>query len=330
MLVYRSDAAANANVAVCSCTAPVLYLTIQPVRRLLSHRHSLCFVCAVASNEPMAADLAAPLPDLLFLLAPRRYRGRDATIDRKKVSPARHALVVRRISTKFEHLEKKGWLRNTLYRVFHRPDEWKVVDILVYRTGKHGLACFDCCECFKCQECTAFIVFESPQMPLDIIRRHRDATQKAWLTVLLSPLKNTCGFCWFICAGCCPKLPCRRSRNASPRASEGGVVRLHHVLITLSSCFLITFLITLLSRFSQAAPISTGIFGMETIFGRSPDTDKLAMRKWELQPGPTKEDLKGRADSKGRFKNLNRPKWQKTLTAIFGACLRQNATTRQM
>ena len=139
-----------------------------------------------------------------------RYRCRDATVDRKKgVSPARHALVVRRISTKFEDMEKKGWLRNTLYRVFHRSDEWKVVDILVYRTSKHGLACFDCCECFKCHECTAFIVFESPQTPLDIILRHRDATQKAWLSILLSPLINTCGFCWFICAGCCPRLPCR-------------------------------------------------------------------------------------------------------------------------
>ena len=139
-----------------------------------------------------------------------RRRGRDATVDQKRVSPARNALLVRRISTKFEYLEdpkgKKGWLRNTLYKVFHRPEKWKVKDILIYSTGKHGLACFGCRECFKCNECTAFIVFESPEMPLDIIRRHRDATQKAWLvTGLLLPLKNLCNFCAFVC---CQNVRC--------------------------------------------------------------------------------------------------------------------------
>lgn len=66
-----------------------------------------------------------------------RRRGRDAMVERKEVSPARNALMIRRISTKFEHVEdptrKKGWLRNTLWQVFHRPEKWKVKDILVYR-----------------------------------------------------------------------------------------------------------------------------------------------------------------------------------------------------
>jgi hypothetical protein len=225
-----------------------------------------------------------------------RMRGRDVTVDRKKVSPARNALVVRRISTKFERMEKKGWLRNTLYKVFHRPDKWKVVDILVYRTSKHGLAGFECCECFPCNECTAFIVFESPEMPLEIIRRHRDATHKAWLTVLLAPLTNLWGFCSFVCVGCCPTLPCRRRGNISPRVLNGDGSRV-------------------------ATPISGGILGVETVFGRSPCTDKLEMPNWELQPGPTVEDLNARADAKGRWKNLNRPKWQKNLTTVLGSLL---------
>eukprot|EP01043_Picozoa_sp_COSAG02_P029465 COSAG02_NODE_1835_length_10714_cov_7.585437_4_plen_895_part_00 len=214
-----------------------------------------------------------------------RRRGRDALNDRKMVSPARNALLIRRISTKYEHIEdptrKKGWLRNTLWKVFHRPEKWKVRDILLYRTGAHGLACFGSKECFKCHEVTAFIVFESPEMPLDIIRRHRDATQKGWLPKLLQPLQNVCKLCTFVC---CPNLSYNRTESSSPRSS------------------------------AIAAPI----VGLETIFGRSRDTDRLKMPQWELQPGPTKEDLMARADSKGRWKNLNRPRWQKILSTWFG------------
>jgi hypothetical protein len=214
-----------------------------------------------------------------------RRRGRDALNDRNMVSPARNALLIRRISTKFEHVEdptrRKGWVRNTLWKVFHRPDKWKVRDILLYRTGKHGLGCFGCKECFECHEVTAFIVFESPEMPLDIIRRHRDATQKAWVTKLLQPLKNICNFCTFVC---CSNLPCRRVGGSSPRSS------------------------------AIAAPI----VGLENIFGRNRDTDRLGMPQWELQPGPTKEDLIARADAKGRWKNLNRPVWQKVMSTWFG------------
>ena len=214
-----------------------------------------------------------------------RRRGRDAMVERKETSPARNALMIRRISTKFEHVEdptrKKGWLRNTLWQVFHRPEKWKVKDILVYRTGKHGLACFGSHECFECHECTAFIVFESPEMPLDIIRRHRDATQKAWLTVLLQPLKSICSFCMFVC---CPNLPCLRTASSSPRSGAN----------------------------------AQRVMGLETIFGRNRDTDRLGMPQWELQPGPTKEDLIARADSQGRWKNLNRPRWQKHVTTWFG------------
>lgn len=214
-----------------------------------------------------------------------RRRGRDALNDRKMVSPARNALLIRRISTKYEHIEdptrRKGWVRNTLWKVFHRPEKWKVRDILLYRTDAHGLACFGSKECFKCHEVTAFIVFESPEMPLDIIRRHRDATQKAWLPKLLQPLQNVCKFCSFVC---CPNLPCQHTESSSPRSS------------------------------AIAAPI----VGLETIFGRNRDTDRLRMPQWELQPGPTKEDLMARADSKGRWKNLNRPRWQKVLSTWFG------------
>lgn len=118
-------------------------------------------------------------------------------------------------------------------------------------------------------------------MPLDIIRRHRDATQKAWLTVFLQPLKNVCSFCTFVC---CPNLPCQRTASSSPRSG------------------------------ATAEPI----MGLETIFGRNKDTDRLGMPQWELRPGPTKEDLIARADSQGRWKNLNRPRWQKHLTTWFG------------
>ena len=198
-----------------------------------------------------------------------RSRGRDAAADKPKDKPPRYALMVRRISTRYEKKTQRAWLRNTLYRVFHRPPRWEVVDILIYRNSRRD-------------ECTAFIVFKSPEMPLEIIRRYRDANQHAcWQCC--GRLQQISSFCAFLCAGCCPKLPCRRDRKGSGRRSQGD------------------------------QPVSHGRLadsGAPSVFGWSRDTDRLGMEKWQLQPGPIKEDIIRH--------HLNRPQWRYVAAKYVG------------
>ena len=198
--------------------------------------------------------------------------------ERHHISPARYALMVRRVSTRYEGNAPNGWLRSTLYRVFHRPPHWTVVDILVFRSSKWD-------------QCTAFIVFESPETPLDIIRRHRDeVAQRSCATKVCSPLANFCKFCVFLC----PELPCQRARSSSPRSRASG------------------------SATGSPSPVSLGQLTDNSIFGWSPDTDRLGMPKWDLQPGPMKEDLEARLQKKGRMRHLNRPEWQRTAAQVAG------------
>ena len=198
-----------------------------------------------------------------------RSRGRDAAADKPKDKPPRYALMVRRISTRYEKAAQRAWLRNTLYRVFHRPPRWEVVDILIYRNSRRD-------------ECTAFIVFKSPEMPLEIIRRYRDANQHAcWQCC--GHLQQVSSFCAFLCAGCCPKLPCRRDRQGSGRRSQSD------------------------------QPVSHGRLadsGAPSVFGWSRDTDRLGMEKWQLQPGPIKEDIIRH--------HLNRPQWRYVAAKYVG------------
>ena len=198
--------------------------------------------------------------------------------DRHHISPARYALMVRRVSTRYETNAPNGWLRSTLYRVFHRPPHWTVVDILVFRSSKWN-------------QCTAFIVFESPETPLDIIRRHRDeVAQRSCAKTVCSPFANFCRFCVFLC----PELPCQRARSSSSRGRASG------------------------SATGSQNPVSLGQLTDNSIFGWSPDTDRLGMPKWDLQPGPMKEDLEVRLQKKGRMRHLNRPEWQRTASVFVG------------
>ena len=103
---------------------------------------------------------------------------------------------------------------------------------------------------------------------LDYIRRRRVLDGKSVLAC--------CYLLQVLCLSL-PKLPCQRVSSSSPR------------------------------RGLRSGPVSHGKLTDNSIFGSSPDTDRLGMPNWDLQPGPMKEDLEVRLRKKGRMRHLNRP-----------------------